>query len=441
MPITDTDEYIDYSSFNNDGGITTGDTFNTWRKKTNGIINAIDGISITNIEPSQLSLGAPTWTTAGALSTYNDGAGTFRASSIIGTSLSTGGGAITGGTITGTSLSTGGGAITGGTITGTSLSTGGGAITGGTVTASAFSGPLTGNVTGNVTGGVIKGTSLIISNVSNAQALPTLNSSGTNEITPSVQQVGTNENTSSIGLFNSNSSPTSDAHLVFNKSLAGAAVTNGTHLGGLGFHGSGGTSFKGAASIRALVDGSVTANSVPGRLIFQTTAVGASTPAIRMVIKNNGNVGIGTTNPTSALQVNGAVTGTSFNGPLNGNATSANTVANGSVTAAKLDGGQSGPAPVFGIRAYAYINSNGTINVNNGFSSASRSARGVYTLTLTRNPTSKPIIVATCYNSNSNFSAAIYDMSSNFKTFKVRTGYEDGENTTHDTDFNIMVLY
>jgi hypothetical protein len=145
MPITDTDEYIDYSSFNNDGGVSTGDTFNTWRKKTNGIINAIDGISITNIEPSQLSLGAPTWTTAGALSTYDNGTGTFRASSIIGTSLKVGGNSTTvasgavnalelavgtsnnefkvtaAGAITGTSLNVGTGVINGGAITGASL--------------------------------------------------------------------------------------------------------------------------------------------------------------------------------------------------------------------------------------------------------------------------------------------------------------------------------
>ena len=42
MAITNTDEFLAYSSFNDTGGVTTSDTFNTWRKKTNGIINAID---------------------------------------------------------------------------------------------------------------------------------------------------------------------------------------------------------------------------------------------------------------------------------------------------------------------------------------------------------------------------------------------------------------
>lgn len=85
MPITNTDEFIPYASFNDSGGITTSDTFNAWRKKTNGIINAIDSINVTNVGASQLSLGAPTWTTAGNLSTYkasNGVLGSFTASVI-----------------------------------------------------------------------------------------------------------------------------------------------------------------------------------------------------------------------------------------------------------------------------------------------------------------------------------------------------------------------
>ena len=104
MAITNTDEFLTYSSFNVTGGVTTSDTFNTWRKKTNGIINAVDGlsvsianISVTNIQPEQFSLGAPTWTTAGALQTYNNGAGSFKAGSIVATSLNVGTGSITAG--------------------------------------------------------------------------------------------------------------------------------------------------------------------------------------------------------------------------------------------------------------------------------------------------------------------------------------------------------
>ena len=202
MAITNTDEFLAYSSFNSAGGVTTSDTFNTWRKKTNGIIYAVDGlsvtianISVTNVAPSQLSLGAPTWNTSGALSTY--GSGSFTAGAINGTSLNVGSGAITAGSfntvgtitygtlngavvvaqtvnstnsitaalairsngtltgkslaiqtgtnavaasigdtgiITGSSLTVGSGAITCGAIAGTSLNVGSGAITCGAIT-------------------------------------------------------------------------------------------------------------------------------------------------------------------------------------------------------------------------------------------------------------------------------------------------------------------
>jgi hypothetical protein len=105
MPITNTDEFLAYSSFNS-SGVTTSDTFNTWRKKTNGIINAIDNISVTNVGPGQLSLGAPTWTTAGALQTYNSGS--FTAGIVNGTTINASIG-INGGSITGTGLKVGSG--------------------------------------------------------------------------------------------------------------------------------------------------------------------------------------------------------------------------------------------------------------------------------------------------------------------------------------------
>lgn len=110
MAITNTDEFLAYSSFNDTGGVTTSDTFNTWRKKTNGIINAIDSITIENITPSQLSLGAPTWDTSGNLSTYLSPGGilgSFAASVITAGSINTGssGNIITGNITTNTVIS------------------------------------------------------------------------------------------------------------------------------------------------------------------------------------------------------------------------------------------------------------------------------------------------------------------------------------------------
>jgi hypothetical protein len=65
-------------------------------------------------------------------------------------------------------------------------------------------------------------------------------------------------------------------------------VVDGDRLGELNFQGSDGTEFVQAASIRAEVDGTPGANDMPGRLVFSTTADGASSPTERMRINSVG---------------------------------------------------------------------------------------------------------------------------------------------------------
>lgn len=57
------------------------------------------------------------------------------------------------------------------------------------------------------------------------------------------------------------------------------------------------------ASILAEVDGTIDTTSSPGRIVFETTPIGLRSSINRMVIKNNGNVGIGQTNPTAVLHL------------------------------------------------------------------------------------------------------------------------------------------
>jgi hypothetical protein len=83
------------------------------------------------------------------------------------------------------------------------------------------------------------------------------------------------------------------------------AVVANDSLGIIGFRGHDGSSATGgnAARIEAFADGTVATNSIPARLSFQTTAVGATSATERMRITSAGNVGINTTSPTARLTV------------------------------------------------------------------------------------------------------------------------------------------
>ena len=71
------------------------------------------------------------------------------------------------------------------------------------------------------------------------------------------------------------------------------AVVSGSDLGAVNFFGDDGTAFIPAAQILAEVDGTPSTSDMPGRLVFSTTADGASSPTERMRINSSGNVGIG----------------------------------------------------------------------------------------------------------------------------------------------------
>jgi hypothetical protein len=85
-----------------------------------------------------------------------------------------------------------------------------------------------------------------------------------------------------------------------------AVVQQNDAIGALQFEASDGTSFLRAASIVAFVDGTPGANDMPGRLVFSTTADGASSPTERLRITNAGvlqvadagNIAVGTTTGT-----------------------------------------------------------------------------------------------------------------------------------------------
>ncbi len=80
-------------------------------------------------------------------------------------------------------------------------------------------------------------------------------------------------------------------------------VQSGDHLGYLSFQASDGSEFVEAARISAEVDGTPGANDMPGRLVFSTTADGASSPTERMRITSDAYVRLAS--GTGGIQFNG----------------------------------------------------------------------------------------------------------------------------------------
>ena len=81
-----------------------------------------------------------------------------------------------------------------------------------------------------------------------------------------------------------------------------------TTLAGLEYGGQAGGSYVAGAFIRAQTDGAWASGDAPTRLVFSTTADGASSPTERMRIDSSGRVGVGTTSPSTNFEIETATT-------------------------------------------------------------------------------------------------------------------------------------
>jgi hypothetical protein len=107
------------------------------------------------------------------------------------------------------------------------------------------------------------------------------------------------------------------------------AVSADRNLGAISFQGADGSKFVESARIAAYVDGTPGADDMPGRLVFSTTADGASSPTERMRIANLGETSITCarsafpgfkltcSNATNANGIQVQYSGASFNNTLN----------------------------------------------------------------------------------------------------------------------------
>jgi hypothetical protein len=126
----------------------------------------------------------------------------------------------------------------------------------------------------------------------------------TNSARFQIEGSGSNDNYA-LSIVSNYAGNTSGAQVIFAKSGGSSVgdntlVSDGNTIGQINFQGADGTEFVEAAKISAEVDGTPGANDMPGRLVFSTTADGASSTTERMRIGSNGAVAIGTTSTIGA---------------------------------------------------------------------------------------------------------------------------------------------
>jgi hypothetical protein len=162
------------------------------------------------------------------------------------------------------------------------------------------------------------GNALLVEDSTNPDATPfVISNSGEVVVggtTPTVEQFGGTARLSVIttgdpyyaASFSTFSNDQFESVLSLLKSRSGTTggqtvLQSGDSVGSIRFQGSDGTGFIQAANITTAVDGTPGTNDMPGRLVFATTADGASSPTERMRINNGGQVGIGVASVTTSL--------------------------------------------------------------------------------------------------------------------------------------------
>jgi len=170
----------------------------------------------------------------------------------------------------------------------------------------------------DASGNLVKGYTSAVSTVGISSAV----------YTPGIQGHTAGSTQGSFGLFTWSTNTTFANIINFSRSsnaTAGSytAVASGTNLGDILWCGADGNStsseFAPAARITARCDGTVADGSVPGKILFATTAAAGTNPTTRVSIDSNGYVGIGNTfvDPQKLLDLAGSNQGAASDTPVN----------------------------------------------------------------------------------------------------------------------------
>lgn len=131
---------------------------------------------------------------------------------------------------------------------------------------------------------------------------------------PRFEVVGTSQSSSAIATASFNGTAGAATSVLLGRGRGTVAspttVVSGDDIGVIQFEAHDGTALIPAAKILAEVDGTPGTNDMPGRLVFSTTADGASSPTERVRITSGGDVGIGTSSPGQKLDVSGTARAT-----------------------------------------------------------------------------------------------------------------------------------
>ena len=110
----------------------------------------------------------------------------------------------------------------------------------------------------------------------------------TTAIAPQLQVYGNSGPASSLSITRATGAA---SNLILQRGSTGGGagnVVDGDPVGQINFNGFDGTNYRNTAQITSEVDGTPGANSVPGRLVFATTASGSASPTERMRINSDG---------------------------------------------------------------------------------------------------------------------------------------------------------